>query len=122
MLPAHSGAGGGQRASSPQPVRGGRRARQARGGRGVSHARRRAGATRALHPATPRRRASETASRRHSRLQQNTPQPRRHRNSYHGSASEMELHPSTTPGPSRNRRLIAYRILNEKDVKYGTCK
>lgn len=109
MLPAYSGARSGQRASASQPVRGRRGARQAGGRRGVPHARRRTRTSRTLHTAPSSRGASETASRRNSRLEQKPPQPRRHRHRHHRSASEMELHPPTTPRPSRNRRLIAYR-------------
>lgn len=76
VLPAHPGAGGGQRAGAAQPVRGGRGARPPRRRRDLPGARRAARAARALHPAPSS--GGPRAPRRRRRLAAQRAAPRRH--------------------------------------------
>lgn len=104
VLPAHPRTRTGERAGAPQPMRGGRRARQARRRRGVPDPSRGPRAARALHTAPPGGGPSP-ARPAHGLADCARARARR-------GARALELHPATAARPPRGRRVIA----NARDV------
>lgn len=114
VLPSHPGAGAGQRAGAPQPVRGGGGARPPRRRRAVPRARRRARPAGALHTAPSGGRARKAGRRLQHPRRPLGPPRRRHLRppSARRGARALELHPPATPRPPRDRPLVAKHRLH----------